>query len=691
MSEGPPLTLQSVYERAISLPPAERARFLELAQAHVPDLYPELIRLVEAYDKAQQNMVGPYRMVRELGRGGMGAVYLAIRSDDTFQKTVALKVISSEIANEEFIRRFKQERQILAALDHPHITRILDGGSTATGQPYYVMDYVDGMPLEEFCDKHRFSVAARLNLVLQLCDAVQYLHDNAVIHRDLKPGNVLVDKDGRAKLLDFGIAKIVTPMARADGPTMIMTPGYASPEQLAGQPASRASDQYSLGVILYRLLTGRSPFDSADGTHNMKAQVSGATPPPPSTNLVNTAQRSEQTEREFKRRVEGDLDRIVLKALHPDPARRYESVGALAHDIRNYLAGQPVTARPDSLTYRTSRFVGRNKLVVALVALLLVVTAAGTGLGVWLYIEKVKVEAKQSEVDRMSEMLSARLANWPLAPEQGGPSVAERVADVQRANTLLRQDAPAILTSRRADLARLGRMVDRVVAYLDRAAGLSLTQPPVLKEISTGYEQAANLNVVATGRSEWATKQKAERNYLKAAAVVAHAPGMEPEYVRQRLAQLDQRMAAIGSHLQPGGEPATTEPATDRPPETATKAEPPVVERPAVTESQRTEPKRETVQEGPTVSREELEELLQRLETAAAQATRARQNLEALRQRLGAQGQRVNADIESGMAQVEAYLQDARSAAGRSDLKSAREALAQCEYTLRKVLRAVGN
>ena len=216
------------------------------------------------------------------------------------------------------------------------------------------MDYVDGMPIERFCDQHKLSVAERLNLVLQLADAVQYLHDNAIVHRDLKPSNVLVDKDGRVRLLDFGIAKVLSLFSAAgnvaDGPTLIMTPGYASPEQLSGQPATKASDQYSLAVILYLLLTGQSPYVTAEGSPNLTAQLAGAAPPAPSQNLKNTELRTSQTEREFRKRVVGDLDRIVLKALQADPPRRYESVAAFARDLRNYLGGMPVTARPDRRT-----------------------------------------------------------------------------------------------------------------------------------------------------------------------------------------------------------------------------------------------------------------------------------------------------------------------------------------------------
>jgi len=716
-----PISIRDLFEHAVKLQGDERARFLDLVAVKRPEMHAELARMLDAHENSSDflsepveapttvleqmtftgsgpgTQLGPYRLIKEIGRGGMGTVYLAERADDTFRKTVALKIIRRDAASEDFIRRFKQERQILAALDHPNITRILDGGTTPSGEPYFVMDYVDGVPIEKFCDEHKFSVTARVNLVLQLCDAVAYLHDNSIIHRDLKPSNVMVDREGRAKLLDFGIAKVLSLLpvmggSSADGPTMIMTPGFASPEQLSGKPATKASDQYALAIILYQLLTGKSPFISESGDQNMFAQLSDTPVPPPSTNLVNIGTRTIETEREFRRRVVGDLDRIVLKALHPDSTRRYDSVAHLARDLRNYLEGLPVTARPESTFYRISRYAGRNRAVVALLVLLLAVTAVGGFLGVRLYLEGVRAEARQAEVDRLFGTLNTRLDTWNRPTGQGGPSVEERVADVQKATQLLSQDAPALLSNTRADLPRLDRLVDQIVGYLDRASTLSTGQTPVLVAISNGYENAGNFEAVAAARTDPSKKVKARQNYTKAATVVSSAPDVDPKFLQQRLEQLDKRLATVGARLDPS---VLQKPAVETPP--VEPAPEPVVPA-AVKKSTPVTPPSAPVASAPPPAptaapqnQEEMNELIQRLDYAVAQVARARKNVEDLRRRLAERGQTVQGDTESAMSQAEAYLQQARAAAGQGNAAATKENLVQAEYTLRKVFRLVGN
>jgi serine/threonine protein kinase len=719
---GQPITIRDLFEHAVKLQGDERSRFVELVAVKRPEMHAELLRLLQAHETSSGflsepaeapttvleqititgsgpgTQLGPYRLIKEIGRGGMGTVYLAERDDDTFRKTVALKIIRRDAASEDFIRRFKQERQILAALDHPNITRILDGGTTPSGEPYFVMDYVDGVPIEKFCDEHKFSVTARVNLVLQLCDAVAYLHDNSIIHRDLKPSNVMVDREGRAKLLDFGIAKVLSLLplmggSSADGPTMIMTPGFASPEQLSGKPATKASDQYALAIILYQLLTGKSPFISDSGDQNMFAQLSDTPVPPPSTNLVNLGTRTIETEREFRRRVVGDLDRIVLKALHSDSTRRYDSVAHLARDLRNYLEGLPVTARPESLFYRLNRYAGRNRAVVALLVLLVAATAVGGFLGVRLYLEGVRAEARQAEVDRLFGTLNTRLDTWSRPATEGGPSVAERVADVQKATLLLSQDAPALLSNTRADLPRLDRLVDQIVGYLDRASTLSTGQTPVLVAISNGYENAGNFEAVAATRNDPTKKVKARQNYTKAATVVSSAPDVDPKFLQQRLEQLDKRLATVGARLDPSmlskpaeEAPLPVEPAPEPVVPAAVKKSTPVAAPVAPPPSAPPA----TTAVAPQ-NQEEMKELIQRLDFAVAQVARARKNVEDLRRRLAERGQTVQGDTESAMSQAEAYLQQARAAAGQGNAAATKENLVQAEYTLRKVFRLVGN
>jgi eukaryotic-like serine/threonine-protein kinase len=325
---------------------------------------------------------GPYQIVREIGRGGMGAVYLAGRVDDEFKQRVALKVLRTGINAEEVLRRFRHERQILATLDHPNIARLLDGGSTASGEPYLVMDYVEGTPLDQFCDNNRLSIPERIELFRQLCAAVQYVHQNLIVHRDLKPGNILVRADRVVKLLDFGIAKILKPdmMASVADATraneLLMTPAYASPEQARGEPITTVSDVYSLGIVLYELLTGQRPYrPRTDSALEIVRSICEDEPPRPSTIVtridkpgqpagqVEARKRGTDPEK-LKLRLKGDLDNILLKALRKEPQRRYASVEQFSADLERHLHNLPVLAHDDSRWYRAQKFIQRNRIAV---------------------------------------------------------------------------------------------------------------------------------------------------------------------------------------------------------------------------------------------------------------------------------------------------------------------------------------
>ncbi|MCP4657946.1 MAG: serine/threonine protein kinase [bacterium] len=297
--------------------------------------------------------IGPYKVLREIGRGGLGIVYLAVRVE--FEQRVALKVIKRGMDTDEVVGRFHRERQILANLEHPAIARLLDGGSTEDGQPYFVMELVDGQRLDRFCESNRLSARARLRLFLKVCLAVEFAHRNLVVHRDIKPANVLVRGED-VKLLDFGIAKLLTPDVPASRPSLTslagyvpMTPDYASPEQIRGDAVTTASDVYSLGVVLHELLTGRLPERPTDG---------------------GVARF---------RDIEADLTSIVGKALRQEPEQRYSSVGRLVDDVRHYLAGRPVLAREGAFLYRAGKLVRRHRW--RLVAACVVVLAATTGVG----------------------------------------------------------------------------------------------------------------------------------------------------------------------------------------------------------------------------------------------------------------------------------------------------------------------
>jgi tetratricopeptide (TPR) repeat protein len=337
--------------------PRVREEVESLLAAHdapTPFMEKSVWELIDTHqgERLAGSLIGPYRIVRQLGHGGMGTVFLAVREDAEFTHRVAIKLVRG---GEALVQRFRQERQILASLEHPNISRLLDGGTTTDGLPYLVMEHVDGVPIDEYCRAHHLSVNDKLRLFLQLCDAVQHAHRALVIHRDIKPANVLATADGTAKLLDFGIAKLASTDTRVDATaTRLMTPQYASPEQLLGRAVTTSTDVYSLGLLLFELLTETRPFDGETRTPATEA-------PLPSS--VTTA-----------RGLRGDLDTIVLAALEVDPARRYGSVERLADDVRRHLSGHPVAARRATFGYRATKFVRRNLLAVAAAAAIVIVT-----------------------------------------------------------------------------------------------------------------------------------------------------------------------------------------------------------------------------------------------------------------------------------------------------------------------------
>jgi serine/threonine-protein kinase len=351
-----------------------------------------------ADELAPGTRVGAYRIVRELARGGMGAVYLAERDDDEFRKVVALKVVKRGVDTDEVLQRFRAERQILAGFAHPNIASLLDGGATIDGRPYLVMEYVPGQPITGHCDAHRLTIDRRLALFETVCAAVQHAHQNLVIHRDVKPSNVLVSDDGTVTLLDFGVAKLLTEddgAQRTEAGSRLLTPGYASPEQLRGETVTTASDVYSLGVLLYELLTGARPFSRTLGLAPSATDEGSRQAVPPSSawaramtrdaGEATTTEGNEQaaaaratTPERLRKRLTGDLDTIVLKALAPEPDRRYRSAEQLREDIERHRAGLPVRARPDTARYRLGKFVRRNRAGVAAAVVVAVLIIGST-------------------------------------------------------------------------------------------------------------------------------------------------------------------------------------------------------------------------------------------------------------------------------------------------------------------------
>ncbi len=406
------VALQQVWEAILERPPEEWARMVRDATPDDSDLRAELESLLAAHQTtddsfdrplvAQLGMVGsglaaaslvgrtlgPWRVTREIGAGGMGMVYEAVRADDQFTRRVAIKTLRTGADRADVLRRFARERQIHAALAHPNIATLLDAGITDDVIPYMVLEYVDGLPVDVYCDARCLALPERLDLFRQVVQAVQHAHRRLVVHRDLKPSNILVTGDGVVKLLDFGISTLLEESpdhAATDGPRAFTT-AYASPEQIRGEPVSTATDIYSLGVVLYRLLAGRPPHDlDSLSTAAAWATICEVTPPPPSAVVTLAAARAAglgSAER-LTRALRGELDAIVLMALRKEPDRRYPTADALAEDLHNHLRGQPVSARPDTTAYRIRKLVRRNRLATAAVALAALAMAGGAGISLW--------------------------------------------------------------------------------------------------------------------------------------------------------------------------------------------------------------------------------------------------------------------------------------------------------------------
>lgn len=451
-----PVRVEELFFEASLLPPEERARFLDQACSGDSLLRRQVDELLTADrvagpflappagpgpanapepDPRIGHTTGGWRLLELLGVGGMGRVYRAEKSDGSFRVSAALKIIRTGLATDDVRRRFRRERRVLASLDHPNIARLLDGGAAEDGSPFFVMELVIGVPLDRYVREAGLSIEARLRLFLSVCGAVEYAHRSLVVHRDLKPGNIIVTPAGEPKLLDFGISRVLDPASEEDdGVTAVaaraMTPGYASPEQLRGESVGTAGDVYALGVILYELLTGRRPFETGGRSPAEVERMILAQPPTRPSAVVGAGSGKADVARGRARRLSGDLDTIVLKALHRDPDRRYASVEALAADIQRHLDGFPVLARGDAVAYRLSRFVQRNRAAVAAataVALVLV----GTTLLSLILLQQARIARSEAgrraaaarEVTRVLQDLLAGAD--PLATSRKDPTVRD--------------------------------------------------------------------------------------------------------------------------------------------------------------------------------------------------------------------------------------------------------------------------
>jgi serine/threonine protein kinase len=445
----------------------------------------------EEADRLIGQTIGHWEILKRIGTGGMGAVYLARRADRQYEQQVALKLIKRGMDTEAMLRRFRNERQILASFDHPNIARLLDGDTTEDGLPYFVMEYVEGLPIDEYCDLKALDVTGRLQLFRQVCAAVSYAHRRAVIHRDLKTSNILVGADGVPKLLDFGIARLLQAGETAGAPaTMLeqraMTPEYASPEHLRGEPVTTASDVYSLGVVLYRLLAGQLPYRlKARSAEDMARTVRQTEPQRPSAVTGATVGR----------RLRGDLDNIVLMALRKEPERRYATVDQFSDDIRRHLEALPVLARRDTLAYRTDKFIRRNTAASVAAALVVLSLVGGIVMTSW--------QAQR-------------------AREQEAIAIAEKARAERRFNEV-RQLARSVLFDYHDAIEHLSgataireRLVRDGLAYLDSLAREASGDPELQRELAAAYDRVGDVRGKAYSAANLGDFAGATESYNKA-------------------------------------------------------------------------------------------------------------------------------------------------------------------------------
>lgn len=430
--------------------------------------------------------IGPYRIVASIGTGGMGEVYKAVRADDQFEQQVAIKLVRGGYDTQQVLARFRAERQILATLEHPNIARLLDGGATEDGLPFLVMELIEGERIDRYCDQQGLSTIARVRLFREVCTAVTYAHQRLVVHCDLKPGNILVTADGTVKLLDFGVARMLSPVPRAAGEERTLTlmraltPEFASPEQVRGEPTTTASDVYSLGVVLYRLLTGRSPYRSI-GTlpHEIVRDVCESEPERPST---TTSQRSD---------LRGDLDNITLMALRKEPARRYASVEQFSEDLRRYREGLPVLARADKFGYRAGKFVTRHKVGVAAATLVALSLVAGLAATLW----QARIARQQTARAERHFASVRKLAN-------------SFMFELHDAISLL----PGSLPARQL-------LVKNALQYLDALSAEAVDDAELHTELGIAYRKIGDIQGEFTGQNT-GEAQAARQSYAKSVALL---------------------------------------------------------------------------------------------------------------------------------------------------------------------------
>lgn len=616
-------TLSKLLDEALDLEPAARAAWLDELTATQPQFAPSLRRLLAAHASSETadvmarlpplsvrlqaartaalspgDRVGPYRLKRELGAGGMADVWLAERADGAFARDVALKLPLISRLRRDLAQRFARERDILARLEHPHIARLYDAGVSDDGLPYLAMEYVDGQPIVEYCDGKRLDVAARLRLFLQVLEAVQYAHANLIIHRDLKPSNILVTSDGQVRLLDFGIAKLLAENDTAHETQLThmagraLTPDYASPEQVKGEPLTIATDIYSLAVVLYELLAGSRPYRlKVRSAAHLEQAIVETEPKRPSSSIdaASASARATYSSR-LTRTLSGDLDTIVLKSLAKAPDRRYATVAGLAADLQRHLDGHPVSARPAAWTYRVRKFVARNKVVVGATTAAMLALVIGAGIAGW--------QAHAARIDqRRAEQVKAFLASIfvDLNPAYGqgsrvpasaillkasnridsefgaDPRIALEVATLvakglvatderkaggelikaalHRYGSFLAPSDPHVLSAQVAELrahAKEGTFSLMAESVLDLIAKLRATDPPLTEELVFALQFLAAAEVYA-GR-----RQSAETLVAEAATIATSRLGEHHQVTVSALYDWSNTLLGTGNLIEAG-------------------------------------------------------------------------------------------------------------------------------------------
>ena len=488
--------------------------------------------------------ISQYRIVERIGYGGMGEVYRAVRADDQYQKLVALKLVKADFDTQFVLERFKNERQILAGLEHPNIARLIDGGTAEDGLPYFVMELVEGVPIDQYCESHRLSTEERLKLFRSVCSAVHYAHQHLVVHRDIKPSNIMVTGEGVPKLLDFGIAKIMDAehFPRSIEPTVtamrLMTPEYASPEQIRGEAITTATDVYSLGVLLYYLLTGHLPYRlSSRSPHEMARAICEIEPEKPSTAVLlveevagaggtllqltpeNVSGTREGSPERLRRRLAGDLDQIVLQAIRKEKDRRYSSVEQFSEDIGRHLEGRAVLARKGTLSYHAAKFIKRHKAGVIVGALAVLTLLASMGAIV-----------RESRLERAQRARAERRFN-----------------DVRELANSLMFDINDSITNLPGATAARTLLVTKALKYLDSLATEASGDTSLQRELASAYQRVGDIQGLLNSQQNLGHSSDALESYRKALKIretLAAADPSDPA-AKGELAFMYQRVGQV--------------------------------------------------------------------------------------------------------------------------------------------------